>query len=285
MTAPEAADVSRDGWRERARRRWKWFFPPEVPLPAEAESLLRTLYPTLRLDRLRFHLGLPHLVRLTGSEAITLPALLAARRVRIYFQPRAWSPGSIEGLGTLAHEAFHALQVQESAWGIGPFRPFLWLYFACGAANGFRYHGHSMERDAYELAGRGTSAFEAHLRHAHGEEPCAHFDPPRAALVAAPLARPSADLRFWLRLAGSTPWLGRRLRWEGEGGRAGAIFAAPFVALWLSLWIVAVLGVWLAILLIEGAGVVSAGIPRLLAGGSNPLGMEQDSVPSDQRQR
>ena len=37
---------------------------------------------------------------------------------------------------------------------LGPFRPFLLLYFACGAANRFRYQGHPMEEDAYVLAGR-----------------------------------------------------------------------------------------------------------------------------------
>ncbi len=264
------------GWRERARRLWDWFFPPEVPLPEEAATVLRALYPALRLDRVRFHLGLPHLVRLTGSEAITLPALLAARRVRVYFQPRAWSPGSIEGLGTVAHEAFHALQVQESAWGFGPFRPFLWLYFACGAANGFRYNGHSMEHDAYEVAGRGSSPFEACLCEAHGTAKHAEVDLPRAAILALPLARDSAGLRFWWRLAGSTPGLGRLFRRSEPPAAIGLLsfFGAPLVAVWLAVWVMVASVAWLVLLLMEGAGLLAAGVPRLLAGGAKSSGSE-----------
>ncbi|HEY4588602.1 MAG TPA: hypothetical protein VII86_05220, partial [Thermoanaerobaculia bacterium] len=119
--------------QDQARRLWRWLFPPRVELPEEVARLVRTLYPTLDLGAVRFYRGLPHLVRLLGSEAVTVPAPLARRRTCVYVDPAHWDTGSVEGIGTLLHEAYHALQAQEAGWGLGPFRPFLLLYFAAGA--------------------------------------------------------------------------------------------------------------------------------------------------------
>ena len=81
--------------RRRAVRRrrinlWRWFFPERAELPEEARRAIRAVLPTLDLDRVVFHRGMPHLVRLTGSQAITLPDLLLPRRTRIYIQPRTY---------------------------------------------------------------------------------------------------------------------------------------------------------------------------------------------------
>lgn len=234
--------------KARARHLWRWFFPEEVALPEEALRVLRTVFPRLDLDAVSFHRGIPHLVRLLGSQAITLPDLLAPKRTRIYFDPPYLDPGSVDGLGTLVHEAYHALQVQESRWGIGPLRPFIVLYFACAAANGFRYHGHPMEDDAYALAGRRWSLFES----AAGFEP---FD-----RVAERLAVPASGLRFWRKLARSTPGVGRLLRPEARRLWLAVPLASPPVMLWLLLWSGAAAVVWLARLLVETMGAVAAGV-------------------------
>jgi hypothetical protein len=241
--------------RERGRRLWLWFFPPRVPLPDKARSVLRALYPALDLDAVSFHLGLPHFLSLAGNVAITLPALLAPRRTRVYVDPRHWHPEDVEGLGTLAHEAYHALQAQEAGWGLGPFRPFLMLYLACAAANRFRYRGHPMEEDAYVLAGN---------RHSRFEKLFAAADPETierdSAGLAADLAATSSELRFWRKLAASTPVASRcyvpGTRWLWLLGTLGAL---P-VAFWLLLWGLATGLIWLVRLLVESVGAAVAGL-------------------------
>ncbi|HKV08485.1 MAG TPA: hypothetical protein VJ725_10120 [Thermoanaerobaculia bacterium] len=233
--------------KARARRLWRWFFPEKVALPDEAVRVLAAVFPRLDLDAVSFHRGLPHFVRLLRSQAITLPDLLAPRRTRIYFDPPYLDPGSVEGLGTVVHEAYHALQVQDSRWGIGPLRPFIVLYLACGAANGFRYRGHPMENDAYALAGRRHSPFER----AACFEPCEQ--------VAARLAVPGSGLRFWGKLARSTPGVGRFLKPETRRLWLVIPLAFPPVLLWLILWSGAAALAWLARLLVEMVGAVAAG--------------------------
>ena len=233
--------------KARARRLWRWFFPEEVALPDEAVRVLKALFPRLDLNAVSFHQGMPHFIRLVGSQAITLPDLLAPRRTRIYFDPLYLDPGSVEGLGTVVHEAYHALQVQDSRWGIGPLRPFIVLYFACGAANGFRYRGHPMEDDAYALAGRRWSPFES----------AACFEP--SDRVAERLAVAASGLRFWGKLARSTPGVGRFLRPETRRLWLVVPLAFPLVTLWLLLWSGAAAVAWLARLLVEMAGAVAVG--------------------------
>jgi hypothetical protein len=225
--------------QNQARRLWRWLFPPRVELPEEVARLVRTLYPTLDLDAVRFHQGVPHLIRWTGGEAITIPAPFARRRTCVYVDPEHYDTGSVEGIGTLLHEAYHALQAQEAGWGLGPFRPFLALYFACGAANGFRYKGHPMEEDAYVLAGRRHSRFESAFA---GVE-----RPDLAAGILAELAAPSSGVRSWTALARGLPPLPRWL-------------ALPLLPLWLLLWAGAAALVWLARLLVEGLGALGAGL-------------------------
>lgn len=233
--------------RETGRRLWRWLFPPEVELPAGARRVIAALLPALDLGRVSFHLGLPHLASLTGSVAITLPAPLS-RRVRIYVDPRHWDPGHPENLGTLIHEACHALQAQESGWLWGPFQPFLVLYFAAGAANRFRYRGHPMEEAAYCLAGRPGSRFESTF--AAWRDDFAVLED-RCGGLAVP-----ASVRFWRDLACSTPFV-RRLA-AAEPLTAALLLPLP-VVVWLLLWSGAVGVAWLARLLFEGAGAVAAG--------------------------
>ena len=248
-----------DALRERGQRLWRWFFPPRVPLPEGARRVLCTLYPALDLDAVSFHLGMPHLLRLAGNVAITLPALLAPRRTRVYVEPRYWEPESVEGLGTLAHEAYHALQAQEAGWGLGPFRPFLVLYLACAAANRFRYRGHPMEEDAYRLAGNRRSLFESTFAAADCEA---------MERGSADLAAPSSDLCFWRKLTASTPLVGRFVTPERPRLWPLALLGSPPLALWLLAWGFAASLVWLARLLVESGGAAAAG---LLWGGGRLL--------------
>ena len=238
--------------RETGVRLWRWLFPPEIELPAGARRVIAALLPGLDLDRVSFHLGMPHLAGRTGSVAITLPAPLS-RRVRIYVDPRYWDPGRPEGMGTLVHEAYHALQAQESGWLWGPFQPFLLLYFAAGAANRFRYRGHPMEEAAYCLAGRPGSRFESTFAawqddFAALEERCGH------------LAAPASGLRFWRDLARSTPFVRRLAAAEPLPVLAAALLLPLPVAAWLLLWSAATALAWLARLLFEGAGALVAGV-------------------------
>lgn len=237
--------------RETGRRLWRWLFPPEVELPAGARRVIAALLPGLDLGRVSFHLGMPHLAGLTGSVAITLPASLSCR-VRIYVDPRHWDPGHPEGLGTLIHEACHALQAQESGWLWGPFQPFLVLYFAAGATNRFRYRGHPMEEAAYCLAGRPRSLFESTFAawrddFAFLEERCCD------------LAAPASGLRFWRDLARSVPFVRRLATAEPLPVAAALLLPLP-VAVWLLLWSGATALAWLARLLFEGAGALVAGV-------------------------
>lgn len=228
--------------RRRARRLWDWLFPPRVELPEEVRRLITSVYPTLDLRRVSFHRGLPHLLRGVAS-GMALPAVLSPVRCRIYIEARHWDTASVSGLGLLLHEAFHALQMQEAGPGLGLLRPFLVLYLACAAGNGFLYHRHPMERDAYRVAGRSRSLFEC----ADGAPGC--------------VSVPTSDLRFWRRLARSTP-----------GGRAvsspvAKLLFAPAVLLWLLTWTGAVALLALARLLVEVLGVVAAGVVWITAEG------------------
>ena len=235
--------------QDRARRLWHWLFPPRIELPEEVAGFLRALYPALDLGAVRFHQGVPHLIRLLGSEAITIPALLARRRTCIYVEPACYDPSSVEGIGTLLHEAYHALQAQEAGWGLGPFRPFLMLYFACGAANRFQYKGHPLEEDAYRLAGRPRSRFETTFAAA----------PPDLAEVERLAAR-SSDLQLWRKLAVSTPLARRCVGEDARRLRAFAVLGSPLIALWLLAWALSVSLVWLARLLFEGIGAAITGV-------------------------
>ncbi len=218
----------------RGRRLWRWLFPPRAEPPAEEMALLRAVYPTLDLGAVAFHRGIPHLIRHLGSQAIVIPALLARRRTCVYVAPEAWDFRG-PALATLVHEGYHALQVQDAGWGFALFRPFVILYFALGAANGFRYRGHPMEEDAYALAGESRSRFETAC--AGGEvEP-------------AGLAVPASGVRFWRDLAASVPL----------APTAPVALARALLPLWLLAWTLASALVWLARLAVEAAGGAIAG--------------------------
>jgi hypothetical protein len=244
-----------DRLRGRARHLWWWFFPPEVPLPLEVRRLVSAVYPTLDLDAVSLHRGLPHLLK-GMARGMALPAALSPRRIRIYIRPRFLEARTVEGLGLLLHEAFHALQIQELGPGLGTLHPFILLYLAAAGGSGFVYWRHPMELDAYQVAGRQRSQFEKACSAAPlarwyglaaevGEGP---GRPPEWPVV------PSSGLAFWRRLAASTP--GAR-RFTGFSGLAAA---APLIALWLLAWALVTAALWLTRLLVEAAGAAAAAL-------------------------
>ncbi len=228
--------------------------PPAVELPEETVRILRTVYPGLDLDRVSFHRGLPHFLRKPTIAGMALPAPLSPRRTRIYIQPSDWSPGTVEGLGLILHEAFHALQIQEAGPGLGLIRPFIVLYLACSAGKRFRYGRHPLEVDAYVVAGRRRSSFESTF-HRGGVTPEA----------CACLQVSTSGLDFWRRLAFSLPgwkWAVRLRKTRPAPAMGALALLAPAVGLWLLFWwtVVAVLG--LAKMLVEGVGAVAVGLLR-----------------------
>lgn len=204
--------------RTRARHLWRWLFPEEVELPEETRRALAALYPSLDLGRVRFHRGIPHFLARIGS-GITLPGVLAPRLCRIYIRRWAWHPETPDGLALLAHEAFHALQMQEVGPGVGMVRPFIVLYLACAAGNGFHYRSHPLEVDAYRFEGRLRSFLAS---------------APAAAL--AEIAVDTSGVAFWRRLTTSSP---------------GGLLGAPF---WLLVWTGITVLLWLAWLLTVALG-------------------------------
>jgi hypothetical protein len=93
-------------------------------------DLLEALYPTIRWDAVSFHVGLPAGVRRFTDVAITLPAPLGVRGLRVYFAEGRWNPCTPAGLGLIVHECFHVLQYQERLGGVGlgPLRGFAVQY-------------------------------------------------------------------------------------------------------------------------------------------------------------
>jgi hypothetical protein len=209
--------------RQAACRLWSRLFPPSLELPEAARRRLAALYPTLDLRRVTFHRGLPWFVH-RGVGGITLPGQLSPVRCRIYVRSHFWEPDTDDGFSLLAHEAFHALQMQEAGPGLGLVRPFIILYLACAAGNGFLYRGHPLEVDAYAVAGRRHSLYEQAMAAGMDPEPV-----------------PASGLRFWRKLAASTP-----------GGM-------PLAPLWLLAWTGAAAVLWAARLAVEGAGAALAG--------------------------
>ncbi|HSN85886.1 MAG TPA: hypothetical protein VL025_03965 [Thermoanaerobaculia bacterium] len=252
------------GLQDAAGLLWRRFFPPRMELPEDVRQLLAAIFPTLDLRRVSFHRGIPfHLDLITASQGMVLPAPLAPRGGRIYLHPRVWNPDTVPGLGLVVHEAYHALQLQEAGPGVGLVRPLIVVYLACMAGAGFRYHRHPLERDAYEVAGWSRSRFERLL-----DEQEEGTD--RLAAVAS-LVVPTSRLRFWQRLAWSTPGF----RTFGGAARilAGSVpvlgplaallpgaLAGILVLLWLLFWTVAVTVLALLRGLVEGVVALTAGL-------------------------
>lgn len=251
--------------RRRAGRLEELFFPPEVPLPEPARRVVAAALPNLDLGAVSFHAGMPHLLRLAANQGITLPATFGVRRVRVYIDPRWWRPDTVRGLGLVLHECFHAQQIQESPGGrgLGLLHPFIALYLACAAANRFRYAGHPLESDAFCLAGRSGSRFECEAARVPAPEGFVASAPEgeRVAAVVKAFGVAGTGLRFWARVAASTP----------GAGLLGRLFSLPLAAAWLVLWTAASAAAGLAAALVEVTGAAAVGVLRAGASAASSI--------------
>lgn len=244
------------GWGERLRQRAErlaaWFSPPRVELTDEERRALAAVYPRLDLGRVSFHRGIPHIFALSPKDGITLPALWPPGGSRVYMHPKTFGQGRKERLSLVLHEGCHALQIRECGWGLGLAHPFILLYLATAAGNGFRYGGHPLEADAYRVAGNRRSLFENRFHdHDHGGDDCAWHGE---------LVTEASGLAFWQKLARSVPGLRRAspfVLW----------LAAPLIVLWLLVWslVTAVSGLAQLVLMTVGrAGAwILAGLGRV----------------------
>jgi hypothetical protein len=87
--------------------------------PSCVPAVLAALYPTVRWERVGFHLGLPRWARPFTRVAITLPHPLATHRIGIHVAEPHWAPCTAAGMALLVHEAMHVLQYQERRGGVG----------------------------------------------------------------------------------------------------------------------------------------------------------------------
>ena len=146
-----------------AKAVWNWFFPEKIDVPDCVMDLLKFIYPTVDWDKVTFHKGWPQtLFFVTGMSAITLPSDISLDGIDVYIKSSEWKPCSCEELGTIVHEGFHVLQIQDllGGYGLGLVRPFTQLYISCLMASGFSYDDHPLERAAYKVAGDSASAYE-----------------------------------------------------------------------------------------------------------------------------
>lgn len=109
---------------------------------AEEKRLLRRLFPTLDWTRVRFHDGLPLLLRWRRADGMVIPLL----RIRVHLR-RGLPPARRREV--LVHEAWHVLQAQE----LGSVR-FILRYLAEAAATRTFGRGHPLEAPAYEHGDR-----------------------------------------------------------------------------------------------------------------------------------
>jgi len=226
---------------------------------------------------------MPNLLALGPYQAITLPEAFGARRIGIYVRRGSLRTDRVEDLGILVHEAFHALQIQETlgGWGIGLVRPFPILYLACAAANRFLYDGHPIESDAYEHAGRRASRFDHHCRTCAGGE---EISDPAIVEGVSDLVVEASGLAFWRKAwrsagLGVVGRLGEALKrgWQRPALRPAvllgfaivgplAVLGTLWLGLWLSVWTAATAILWGLQVLVVGLAAGTAGV--LYGGGT-----------------
>lgn len=257
-------EVLCDTMNHASRSLWRWFFPKRIQPPECVLGFLQVVYPTVDWGRVRFYEGWPHVIGFSPNTAITLPDTYTPHRINVYFKPGRWNPCDGSGLGLLAHEGFHALQICDvlNGFGLGFARPFLAQYLACWAANGFKYPDHPMENAAYGVAGRSTSLVERCCESTRLPCDCS-AGPPSVDETGlrdferhcAGVVQKTSGIDFWRDVADSTPKLRGRY----------TVFGV-FSLLWLLLWSGVTLALWLLKIVIELAGVVACGLLWSLTG-------------------
>jgi hypothetical protein len=214
------------------RRLWEFFFGRRHNIEPCLRPWLQQLFPGMNLNRVRFHIGLPDVIRLAswfqggGINAIVLPTVFGFRGINVYYD-KPYDPcncdceeHSAEGLGLVAHEMVHVRQYMDVAggYGVSMARGFLLPYLSCLIGQGGGPDdGNPFEDEAYEFDREVSSCCCAGDA---SRKPCdCSGDPPEP--DAAGLARwtqncghismASSDLPTWAYLFGCAPGLDRLL--------------------------------------------------------------------------
>ena len=267
---------------------YSWFFPKTIDVPDYVVQTLEFIYPTINWKRVSFHNGWPHVLGFSSKSAITLPDTFWPQRIRIYFKPGRWNPGEHSGLGTIIHEGFHVLQIQDilNGWGLGLARPFILLYLACWAGNRFSYDKHPMEEDAYEVSGRPNSLYDSCYSQMLRFDRSTNSPSPKAEELATfleifkSMVQRTSGLAFWKKLADSTPglmifletarmlfrkgWRFRTyipLRWfmvliSLIGSGTLIIIFSLYYLVWMIIWAVVTIAAWFLKIVIEIIGLI-----------------------------
>jgi hypothetical protein len=125
-------------------------FPKRVQPSKQLIEMLKVIYPTLDLDRIRFFEGIPWFTRYVAPyvTAQALPDTYSLRKLNIHVKEYDESSPNI--LADIVHEAYHMVQYErfQNAWGIGFLRSFIVYYNACYITRGYR--NNPFEIPAYE---------------------------------------------------------------------------------------------------------------------------------------
>jgi len=127
--------------------------PDRIALPVCLLDVYKSLFPELNFGKLAFFRGTPwYLPR--SMTGFAFPASLGVGTVNIYVRDDMYEPCSKKTFLLIAHELVHALQFQQSGFGVGLFSFGLANYVACALAAGSFVgdHDHPAEREAYDYA-------------------------------------------------------------------------------------------------------------------------------------
>ena len=112
---------------------------------------LRRRFPSVRWEDVRFHEGIPLILRPMPASAMVLPCAWHPRRVHVHLG--AHDPATPAGRAVLLHEAVHVQQCQDLGPGLGLLRPFVVAYLAWVPFHGTG-RSHPLEVPAYARDGR-----------------------------------------------------------------------------------------------------------------------------------
>lgn len=143
--------LERHEWLEDLLDRYfRILFPKRVNPSGNLLQLLRVIYPTLNLDKIRFYEGVPWFTRYVAPyvTAQALPDTYSLRTLNIYVQK--YDERNCNIVADIVHEAYHMVQYERfwKAWGVGFLRPFIVYYNACYITRGYR--NNPFEIPAYE---------------------------------------------------------------------------------------------------------------------------------------
>ena len=127
--------------------------PDRIALPVCLLDVYKSLFPELNFGKLAFFRGTPwYLPR--SMTGFAFPASFGMGTVNIYVRKDMYEPCSKKTFLLIAHELVHALQFQQSGFGVGLFSFGLANYVACALAAGSFVgdHDHPAEREAYDYA-------------------------------------------------------------------------------------------------------------------------------------